>query len=424
MIFLFFAVLLAAYAFLNLADSALAESRPARLEAEALGGLDRAKAALSLFHAPARLLATIRLGLLSLAVLAGVVAHARLAGAVAHWLGGGPWAGHAAAGLAVAGLSAVGVVAGDLIPRRLGAIYPEHTLAVLARPLRAIVLVAAPFTGLLDSIAALTVTLLGLKPHAEAPVTDDEIRVLMDEGTKAGVFNKAENDIVSNVLRLADRRASALMTPRNDIAWIEQDATQDEIRAIMAERPHSFYPVATGNLDQVTGVLAGKDCLARAFAGLPIDLEDLMGKPLVVPERVSALQVLESFRNNPQQVALIADEYGGILGMVSQDDILEAVVGVLPSAAQPGGDDPPAVQRADGSWLIDGGMAADEFKRLLGRRELPGESEYDTVGGFVLMQLQRIPRAADTFTWDGLTVEVMDMDGKRVDKVLVAPAAP
>jgi putative hemolysin len=277
---------------------------------------------------------------------------------------------------------------------------------------------AAPLVGILSVSTEAIVRVFGIRAQEDSPVTPEELKVLIKQGADAGVFEKTEQDLFTNVFRLADRRASALMTPRKDIIWLDTSETEEEIRTKMMGNAHAFFPVAHNSLDHVVGILSAKDCLARVLNNEPIRLNEMIHKPLIVPESVSTLQMLESFRESPAQVALISDEYGSILGLVTQNDVLESIVGEMPSAEEDV--EPEVVQREDGSWLVNGSMPADELKELLRIHELPYDNQYDTVGGFVLMQLQKIPSVADHFVWNGLRFEVMDMDGKRIDKILIA----
>ncbi len=409
-------------AVLTLAETAVVSSRISRLEQSARSGNRRSRSALKLLESPRRLLASVRLVLLFLAIFAGALAEACMAAPVASWLQGAgfhpEWARWLGLAIIVLGVTSFMVLVGELLPRRFGHLFPEPIAGYFARPMRIISVVMAPFTALLDLLADLLLRIFGIAPLPEPGVTEDEIRVLIEQGAKAGVFEKAEADIMSNVLRLSARRASSLMTPRTEIVWLKADTSDEEIRRIIAENPHSNYPIGQENLDNIVGVVNAKDCLARAIVGQTVELDQLMRRPLIVPEGISTLQLLEAFRESPQQTALIADEYGSILGMVSQNDVLEALVGDLPSPEEPG-EMPMAIRREDGSWLVDASMTADEFKDLMKLRQMPGESDYDTIGGFVLMQLQRIPKTADYFEWNGLRFEVVDMDGKRIDKLLV-----
>lgn len=422
MAFAIIALLILLSAFLTLAETSISSSRPGRLEQAAREGNRRARSALRLLESPKRLLAAVRLGLLLLAVVAGAYGQEALAHPVAAAMARSglaqQWATWIGFGVVVLGITTTMVLVGDVLARRFGLLFPETIAAFLARPMRLLSLLLSPLTALMDRLAAMLMRLFGLKAGTDPTVTQDEIKTLIEQGAKAGIFEKAESDIITNAFRLADRRASSLMTPRTDIIWLRLDMSDEEIRHTIAESPHSHYPIGQGDLDNVVGVASAKDCLARSIQGEPVVLDQIMRKPLVVPEGISTLQLLEAFRQSPQQMALIADEYGSILGMVSQNDVLEALVGDLPSPEEPG-EMPMAVQREDGSWLVDASMSADEFKDLMNLHHMPGESDYDTLGGFMLMQLQRIPQVADHFDWNGLRFEVVDMDGKRIDKLLV-----
>jgi putative hemolysin len=235
------------------------------------------------------------------------------------------------------------------------------------------------------------------------------------------MFEEAEQEMVERVFRLGDRRVSAVMTPRTEIVWLDREASAQEIRRTITESVHSRFLVADGSLDNVLGVVHAKDLLAHMLGEQVVNLEATLQQPLYVPESMRALKVLELFKQSGTHIALVIDEYGGIQGLVTPSDILEAIVGDLPAAGEEV--EPLAVQRADGSWLLDGMLPVDEFKDLFDLGELPGEDQgiYQTLAGFVIMQLGRIPVAADHFVWEGFKLEVMDMDGNRVDKVLVTP---
>jgi putative hemolysin len=263
--------------------------------------------------------------------------------------------------------------------------------------------------------------LLGRQHGSEPPVTEEEIRTLVQQGTEAGVFEESEQDMVEAVLRLGDKNARSLMTPRTQIAWLDLQDNAERVREKIVSSGHSCFPVATGGLDKVDGVVLAKDLLTHSLAGRALDLKGLMQQPLFVPRTVTALEVLESFKKSGQHIALVVDEYGGIEGLVTHHDILEAIAGDIPFEGKP--TDPKAVQRHDGSWLLDGMLSIDEFKEIFQLEDLPGEKRdaYQTLGGFVFTRMGRIPLVTDSFEWNGLRIEVVDMDGKRIDKVLVKP---
>jgi putative hemolysin len=294
--------------------------------------------------------------------------------------------------------------------------YPEAIASVIALPMKWLSRLAAPLVWLLSISSDAILRMMAIRPPKDLPVTPEELKVLIKQGADAGVIERTEQSIVSNVFRMADRRASAIMTPRTEIVWIDVEDEQDTIRKKIIDSPHSQFPVAQDSLDNAVGLLMAKDCLARVLNGQPIVVEEMMHRPLIVPESISTLQLLESFRENPAQVALVSNEYGSILGLVTQNELLETLVGELQSPEPPG--EPEAVQREDGSWLVNGAMAADDFCELVGLSDLPNRNQYDTMAGFVLMQLQRIPQAGDHFEWNGCRFEIMDMDGRRIDKIL------
>jgi putative hemolysin len=278
-----------------------------------------------------------------------------------------------------------------------------------------------PLARFLSFSSDLVLRLLRVRPSDEPPVTEEEIQVLLEQGTEAGVFEEAELDMVQSVFRLADRRVGSLMTPRPEIAWLDLEDPPDEIRRRIISSPHSRLPVAEGSLDQVIGIVQAKDLLARSLMGQPLDLRAALVPPLFVPESMLAFNALELFRESGVHIALVIDEFGGVQGLVTLYDILEAIVGDIPAVGE--AKEPEVVQREDGSWLLDGGLPVDEFKAIFGITRLPDEERgyYNTLGGFVMTRLGKVPSASDHFEWAGLRFEVVDMDGFRVDKVLVLP---
>ena len=275
---------------------------------------------------------------------------------------------------------------------------------------------------LLNACANSILRLLGFPASlVETPVTEEEIKVLIQRGTKAGMFEEVEQDMVERVFRLGDRRVGALMTPRTEIVWLDLDDSPEENQRKITENVYSRFPVCQGSLDNVLGVVQARDLLAHSLAGQRVDLKASLRQPLFVPESMRALKVIESFKQSGLPIAMVIDEYGGIQGLVTLNDILEAIVGDIPSIDEPA--EPQAVQRADGSWLLDGMLPVDELKEIFRIGKLPREEKgyYHTLSGFVMMHLGGIPSAGDHFEWGGLRFEVMDMDGHRVDKVLVVP---
>jgi putative hemolysin len=319
------------------------------------------------------------------------------------------------------GIAYLSLIVGELVPKQLALTSPERIAVAVAGPMRLLSRLASPVVRLLSLSTAAVLRLLRVRPSPEPPVTEVEIRLMMQQGAQAGVFEAAEHEMVQSVFRLGDRRIGALMTPRTDIVWLDLDDPSEELRRRILETVHSWLPVCRGDLDHLVGVARAKDLLVPLLTGQLGELETLLHQPVAVPESLPALRVLDMFRQAGIHLALVVDEYGGIQGLVTPIDLLEALVGDIPDAGMPA--EPAAVRRDDGSWLVDGMLPADELKALLQLGSLPGEDTgvYQTVGGFVMQQLGRIPATSDHFSWGGFRFEIVDMDGHRVDKILVVP---
>jgi putative hemolysin len=261
--------------------------------------------------------------------------------------------------------------------------------------------------------------LLGIGPSREPSITAEEVGALVKEGTQAGVFEEAEHDMIKRVFRLADRRASTLMTPRAEVVWLDAADPPGEIQRKITTSPHSRFPVCDGTLDNILGVVGVKDLLVQGFRQQPFALKGLLRVPLFLYEGTSALRILETFKAQSMHLAVVLDEYGAVQGLLTLNDIVEALVGDLSVGADPA--EPKAVRRPDGSWLLDGALPVDEFHDALEGAELP-KGDYQTLAGFILIRLGRIPATGDRFEWQGLGFEVVDMDGNRIDKVLVTPS--
>jgi putative hemolysin len=271
----------------------------------------------------------------------------------------------------------------------------------------------APFVWLLGRITDLIVRLLGLKPGTESPVTEEEIQLLIDQGTEAGVFEEAEHDMVEGVFSLGDQRVYSLMTPRTDIVYLDINDSIEEIQQKIAQSEYSRFPVRQGSLDTILGIVKSRDLLVSSLGSEPIRLKDLLRPAFYIPETMFASRALEIFKEKGTEMLLIIDEFGGLQGLLTITDVLEEIVGQIEM------NEPQATQRQDGSWLLDGMLEVDEFKEIFDLPVLPHEDEYETLSGFVMISLGRVPQAADHFEWQGLRFEVIDMDGRRVDKVLV-----
>jgi putative hemolysin len=406
-----------------MAEIAIVSSRKTRLQQWADEGDARARAALDLANAPNHFLATIQIGITLVGILAGAFGGATVARELALGLEDlpvvGPYSGSISLAVVVLAITYLSLIVGELVPKRLALNNPERIASRMASPMRALARLASPAVYVLGLSTDALLRALGMGPSVEPPVTEEEIRALIAQGTQAGMFEEVEQEMVERVFRLGDRRVSAVMTPRTEIVWVDSDASLEEIQQTLAESVHSRFLVAQGSLDNVLGVVHAKDLLLHFLRGQPLDLAAMLQQPLYVPESMRALEVLELFKRSATHIALVIDEYGGIQGLVTPSDILEAIVGDLP---EPGEQvEPLAVEREDGSWLLDGMLPIDDFKELFHLHRLPGEDQgvYQTLAGFVIMQLGRIPSVSDHFEWEGLRIEVVDMDGNRVDKVLV-----
>lgn len=412
-----------------MSEIAVVSSRKARLQRLADDGSPGAHTALSLHAEPSNFLSTIQVGITTIGILSGAIGESALADPLAVWLAGFPlleaYAKPVALTVVVAGLTYFAVVVGELVPKRLALMAPEGIASLISRPMTWLARSARPLVWLLSASSSLILRLTGARQKEEPPVTDDEIKVLMEQGAEAGVFHASERAIVSNVLRLDDQRIESIMTPRKDIYALDLIEPEDEIRRAIAESPYTRIVVCRDGLDHIVGVLRTSDLLKAALDNAPLDVERSMRPALYVPAGVSTTQLLENFRKARVQSALIVDEYGELQGLVTLTDVLTSIVGDLPS--EDINEEQDVVRREDGSWLMDGGISVERFKSALDLDdELPGEEEnaYHTLGGFMMHMLGRIPAVADHFDWSGCRFEVVDMDKNRVDQVLVACSPP
>jgi putative hemolysin len=410
-----------------LSEIAVVSSRKARLQQLANEGDARARAALALANEPTRFLSTVQIGMTLVGILSGAIGQAAFSAPLEAQLDRIPVLapyGHAISlGIVVLIITYLSLVIGELVPKRLALYNPERVASAIAQPMRLVSTITAPAVHLLTVSTEGVLRLLGSRPPAGPPITGDEINVLMAQGAQAGVFEEAEEKIVRSVFRLGDREVRVLMTPRPDIVWLDLNDPPEENTRKLTAGIYSRFPVARDSLDNVLGVIQTKDLLRPCLAGETLDLAACLHPPLFVSETLPALELLQTFKQSRVQIALLVDEYGSVQGLVTLDDVLESIVGEIPSQEQ--NEEREAIQREDGSWLLGGLLPVDEFKDLFHVQELPGEErgDYQTLGGFVMMQMGRIPLTGDKFTWDVLNFEILDMDGRRVDKVLVTPVS-
>jgi putative hemolysin len=412
--------------FFAMAEIALVAARKARLQPLVEVGNPGAQAALELKADPSRLLSTVQIGVTVIAILSGTFGEATLGDTLQRQLESyegfvARYAHVVSMAVVVIGISYFSLILGELVPKRIALVHPERIAATLARVMRAIALAGAPIEWFLSASTDLVLRLMPVRSQGTAPVTDEEISFMLREGVATGHIPEAETAIVEMALRLGDRRASAVMTPRTRIQLLDLDDPEEENRRKIRESAHSRFPVVQGGSQQVIGIVQARDLLAAALAGQPFDLRTATRPPLYLPNTVTVLRVLEVFKTSAEPMALVVDEYGDLEGLVTQSDILEALVGDIPGPADA---DQRVVRREDGTCLIDGMVGLDELRQILGVSHLPGEdADFHTLGGYVMARLNRVPMVADRITAAGYRFEVVKMDGRRVDRVLVSPVS-
>ena len=409
-----------------MSEIAVVSSRKSRLQQMSDEGDQGAKTALDLANMPNEFLSTIQIGITLVGTLAGAFGGATIAEELSVALKGAfpsiaPYSQIFSIGIVVLSITYLTLILGELFPKRLALNSPEKIASFLAPSLRMLSQIASPFVFVLSASTDLVLTAMGIRPSTEQGVTEEEIRILIDQGTDAGVFEEAEQDIMERVFRLGDRRAETIMTPRSEIIWLDIEDSMDVMREKIAGHSYSFFPVCENDLDNVIGVVQAKDLLSCTLKDDQVNLKDSLLPPLFVPGSMKALKVLEHFKKTGVHLAMIIDEYGGVQGVVTLTDVLEALVGDIPHIDELA--EPQKIKREDGSWLIDGMMPLDDFKEVFDIDTLPEEDSglYQTIGGFVVMHLERIPTAGDHFVWGGFRFEVVDMDDNRVDKLIVMP---
>lgn len=417
-------LLIAGNGLLAMSELAVVSSRKVRLQHLVDRGDPRARVALKLANEPNQFLSTVQIGITLVGILAGAFGGATIAEQLAISLENipllAPYSEAIGVAVVVLAITYFSLVFGELLPKRLALSNPERIASILARPMRFLSIIAAPAVRILSFSTDSVLRIAGIKPSTEIPVTEDEIRMLIRQGTAVGVFEETEEDLIKNVFRLGDRRVSALMTPRHEIVWLDIDDIPELNQRRVAESGQSRFPVCQGSIDKIVGVVRATDLLAQLVNGKPLEIGVAMRQPLVIPESMRALKALELFRKTGRHLALIVDEHGGIEGLITHHDILAAIVGDIPLVGEPV--ELQIQQREDGSWLIDGTLLIDEFREMFRLKRLPSEEDgiYQTLGGFIMSYLGRVPSVGEHFEWNRLRFEVVDMDGRRIDKVLVS----
>ncbi len=412
----------------SMSELAIISARKVRLEQWAKEGNAKARAALRLISSPNNFLSTTQIGITLIGILSGALGGTTVAKSLKDSLDTisviKPYSETLSFVIVVGIITYLSLVVGELVPKRLAMSNAEQIACAVAPSMRFLANIGTPIVYLLSASTEALLGLLGIQITEESQVTEEEIKVMIAQGAESGMFEEAEHDMVERVFRLGDRPIKALMTPRTEIDWLDVDAPFEETQREVLNSGHSRFPIARENLDNCLGIVEIREFLNASINGNPIELVRVSSPPLYVAETASALSVLEQFKQSGDRVAMVTDEYGGVEGMVTLTDLLEAIVGDLPSSDRQG--DPEAMQREDGSWLIDGMISSDRLKELLEVEDLPYEEErnYHTLGGLMMTYLRHIPIVGEHFTWERMRFEVMDMDGNRVDKVLVNVLPP
>lgn len=407
-----------------MSEIALIAARKVRLQKLAEDGDGAAAAAIKLGEDPNRFLSTVQIGITSIGVLNGIVGEATLAQPFSIWLQKmgveSPFSGYLATGLVVVSITYFSIVLGELVPKRIGQISPEPIARLVAHPMLWLATITKPFVKLLSGSTQLVLRVFGVIEKTGAGVTEEEIHLMLAEGSESGAIEHHEHQMVRNVFRLDDRQIASLMVPRGEIVYLDAEDTFEENLKRLEESEHSRFPVVRGGWDDVLGVVTARQILTQTLRGQTPNLTDQLQPAVFLPESLTGMELLENFRNSGVQLAFIVDEYGEVQGIVTLQDVMEAITGEFkPHRAE----DAWAVQRDDGSWLLDGLIPVPELKDRLGLRQVPEEERgrYNTLSGMLMLLLGRVPQTTDRCEWEGWTFEIVDLDGKRIDKVLAVP---
>ncbi|MDV3256656.1 MAG: hemolysin family protein [Sphingomonas sp.] len=407
---------------LSMSELAIVSAREARLKAMAKSGSSGARCALGLAAEPGRFLSTVQIGITLIGILAGAYSGASLGEPVGQRIAligiDAETAMSLGFGTVIVITTYASLVIGELVPKQFALRNPEAIAAIVARPMGWLSKVTAPLVWLLDKTSALIFRLFGLNRETRNVVTAEELHLVVAEAKSAGVLEENERAIISGIVRLADRPVREVMTPRTDIDWLDVNCSTEEIRAALADAPHSRIPVAQGSVDNIIGVVATRDMLTALLNGEDLDLTRLTRSAPVIPDLMDAMDALAVLRAAEVPLALVHDEYGHLDGIVTPGSILSALAGAFKHDLE-AGEEPPCVEREDGSWLISGSASADMLSDRVGV-SMPGERDYATVAGFALSVLKKIPETGEIFMFDGFRFEVVDMDGRKIDKLLVS----
>ena len=405
-----------------MSELAIVSSREARLRAMAKNGSRGAQCALDLAAEPGRFLSTAQIGITLISILAGAYSGASLGGPVAERLTAAGLDPDTAKtlgfGLVIAVVTYVSLIVGELVPKQFALRSPEPIAIIVSRPMRWLSKATAPFVWLLDKSSLLIFRLLGFNRESKNHVTAEELHLVVAEAQTAGVLEESERAIISGIVRLADRPVREVMTPRMDVDWIDVNAAPDEVQRELLATPHSRIPVANGSIEDIVGVIQVRDLLVAQLEGRPIDLRQLSKPAPVIPDLMDAMDALAVLRSADVPLALVHDEYGHLDGIVTPGSILAALAGTFAHDVEQG-EEPPLIERDDGSWLVSGAASADLLTDRLGVK-LPEDRDYSTVAGFALSVLKHIPETGEKFRHDGWSFEIVDMDGRKIDKLIVS----
>jgi putative hemolysin len=418
---LFFLIVL--NALFAMSEMALTASRKARLQVMVETGDAGAVAAMELHEDPTKFLSTVQIGITSIGVLNGIVGEAAFSAPFSQWLQhtvGLPdrAAEISATAMVVALITVLTIIFGELVPKRLGQMYPESVARLVAQPMNWLSMATRPLVRMLSFCTESTLHLIGVRGGPSRSVTEEEIAASLEEGVDAGVIEAQEHQMVRNVFRLDDRKVSSIMIPRAEIVWLDSAALPADVLKVVSADEHSRYPVCRGGLDDVVGVVSAQSLLQQVMSGAALEVTERLQSPVFVPETLSGMELLDQFRASNVQVVFVVDEYGEVQGMVTVRDVLEAIAGEFTTPS----DDAWAVRREDGAWLFDGLIPVTELKDRLDLKDLPQEERgrYNTLAGMIMLLLGRLPDVADSVEWEGWRFEVVDLDGKRIDKVLAS----
>jgi putative hemolysin len=420
---LFLLALIALNGIFAMSEIALVTARKARLTKLAADGDSGAAAALKLGEDPTAFLSTVQIGITSIGLLSGIMGEAVLAAPLARWIqsfGASEMSAHVVAtAIVVVAITYLAIVVGELVPKRVGQMRPEAIARLVARPMQALAIATRPFVAFLSISTGFLLRILQVKQDIQSNVTEEEIHAMLDEGSESGAIEAHEHEMVRNVFLLDDRKLGSLLVPRSDVVFVDIRRPVEENLQRLIESEHSRLPVCEDGLDKILGVINVKQVLASVVKGQPPDFTSNLQQGIFVPETLTGYELLKHFQTKHSQMAFVIDEYGGIEGIVTLQDVLESVAGQWSPGDK---EDAAAIQRPDGSWLLDGSIPTPDVKGLLDLKALPqeGKTRYHTLSGMIMVILGRIPKAGDSAVWEGWRLEVVDMDRNRIDKVLAS----